>query len=946
MTLYPVGTLVQARSRLWRVDAQEERVLYVSATDDSQQQARLYLPIESVQPGQLPTPDPTFVGYPQAQDLMLRAFRLSMVNSTAPFLSLQRSRAIPVAYQLVPLVMALDQSRVRLLIADDIGLGKTIEAGLILTELMARGLARRVLIVCPAGLREQWREALAYFFHLDTHILSRQHRRALERDLPVGANPWEFHNAFVVSVDYAKTPEIKNQILEVSWDVVVIDEAHQLAKPHQTSADHRVNMDRWELGKALAFSPRVRHLLLLTATPHNGYTDSFASLLRLLNVEAVSGLDHVPLIRRGMAQRHVIQRRRQDVEAWLKGDGEQSAFPNRDQDEVIIRPSQRELDVIQLVQQYGDLVLQHAQSAEARLQALASWTVLHLHKRALSSPEALRRSLRNRRVALEQRLTGLAEEDAGLPSEAARANVLDEEPGEMFDEEELVTRSERVVLGERAALQAELKALDELATQAKKVTAKQDSKLQQLFNNLLRERLRYRSKVILFTRYRDTQEYIDDQIGKSPTYQDVTVITLHGGLNEVQRRERFAQFEAAKKAVLIATDAISEGVNLQHVASQIIHYELPWNPNRLEQRNGRIDRFGQREQDVVIRTLVMDETLDATILKVLVEKSRRIRADYGFSPPYFGDEANILNLISEHGLGLRLAPQQLSLFESLQEEQPEDPFNETLLARIQGESFYGQTDVSLSEVETRLRQVYATQGSPQEVQAFVLSGLNRLGCTVRENKDGTLRLHLAHPDLRLSGLDDELPRATFEPERGLNDSEVEVLDLGHPLVRRLLDVLKREAFQIDAQGESPRYGRTAAIVSPDVAEVTALYTVLVRFATGSQPPQILEDLLTVALPVYGDAALTPAATQHLLQARPASRIMPVADAQEALAEALNRADLSEQMLTKLEQRRAGLSTERQSLQQQLGQDAGWLKGVSDISIGSWDLLAVKILWPA
>jgi SNF2 family DNA or RNA helicase len=199
--------------------------------DDAQVQAKVSLTFEAVKPGQLQPPDAATVGYPQAQKLLLRAFRLSMMHSTAPFLALHRSRVIPVSYQLVPVVMSLQQPRVRLLIADDVGLGKTIEAGLVISELMARGQARRVLVICPASLREQWQDALDRFFHIVSQLFSRQHRRSLERDLPAGINPWEFHNVFIVSVDYAKMPEIKNQLLEVPWDIVVIDEAqHELVK--------------------------------------------------------------------------------------------------------------------------------------------------------------------------------------------------------------------------------------------------------------------------------------------------------------------------------------------------------------------------------------------------------------------------------------------------------------------------------------------------------------------------------------------------------------------------------------------------------------------------------------------------------------------------------------------------------------------------------------------
>ena len=858
MTVYNPGMLVHARRRLWRVDSQQNSVLYLTAVDETTLQTRLYLPLEQVEPGQLPTPDPQIVGSVQSLDLMLRAFRLSMMHSTAPLLALQRSRALPVEYQLVPVVMALGHQKVRLLIADDIGLGKTVEAGLVMSELMARGLARRILVICPANLRDQWKQALDYFFHIEAQILSRTHRRYLEKDLPAGSNLLEFYPVFIVSIDYAKNPDIKSQILEVPWDIILMDEAHQAAKPHQSSPDQRVRMDRWDLAKAVAFSEKVKHLLLLTATPHNGYTDTFASLLRLLNVGAVDGPEHAPRIQRAVARQHVVQRRRQDVEEWLrKANPEHLGFPTRNQAEEYITISAEERQVIEEVNKYGELVLQNASTAQAQIRTLAGWTVLHLHKRALSSPEALRRSLKNRREALQRRLANQIEEDPGLPFDAARANVLDEDAGEQFDENELDDRSDKVVPGDAKALQAEFKALDTLDALAAKVTPARDSKLQHLLRNLLRPRLAQRHKMIIFTRYRDTMEYVAEQIGKSPIYKHVEVVVIHGGLNDTQRREALRRFEQAQDAVLIATDAISEGVNLQYLSSQITHYELAWNPNRLEQRNGRIDRFGQPAEEVWIRTLIMNETLDAAILRVMMEKARRIRQDYGFSPPFFGDEENIFDFIQEHGLGVRLGAQQLSLFgnaDDINNELP-DPYSQQLIDQIRDDSFYGQTDLSFQEISEQMQQVRTTLGSTEEIEQFVRSGLSRLQCSLSNNPDGTLRIRINHPHLRLPGIGEEIAKATFNPKLGLDHQEIDVLDLGHPLVRAMLDLFKREAFQPDEQtgsGLSARYGRTAVMMTRDVEEVTAVCTLLVRYATRTQPAQILEDLQNVAIPVYGE----------------------------------------------------------------------------------------------
>jgi len=952
---YPPGSIIANRNRLWRVDAQMGDVLVATSVDSGHgEQRRFYIPYEDIRPGRLDWPSADVVGSPAAQDLLLRAYRLSLLHGTAPLLSLQRSRVIPKDYQLVPVVMALEMPRVRLLLADDVGLGKTIEAGLIITELLARQMASRLLVIVPASLREQWREALDYFFHVPARIISTRHRREMERELPPGANPWAHYRYLITSVDYAKQPAIKNQILEQVWDIVVIDEAHQVAKPHQSGPHQRVRMDRGELAEALATSPRVRHLLLLTATPHNGYTDSFASLLRMLDVGAVEGPPHAPRIVRPAAARHVCQRRRRDVEVWFQESPERSPFPEREQEEVIVAPSAYEKEAIDAVRAYGERVLASAAAERAQVRALAHWTVLHLHKRALSSPEALRCSLRNRRESLRRRLDALTapEEEGGLSPDVARAVVLDEDPGEWLDEEEAGQRTERAMYGSRAAVEAELAELEEVLARAERVTPRRDSKLQKLLDSTLRDLLARDPRVIIFTRYVDTLNYLEKQVKRDKRYAHATVLTIHGALNERQRREVFRAFERAKVGILIATDAISEGINLQHAAAQVIHYELPWNPNRLEQRNGRVDRFGQRKPVVRIRTMVMDETLDAAILKVLVEKAARIREDYGFSPPYFGDEVTVLDLIRQHEI--RLTPQQVSLFEEWPEREDgelQDPFGEETLRRIREDSFYGQTQISLPEIERRLQETAETVGSPEQIRAFVLSGLNRFGCQVNENADGSLRIVIRNPALQTTSMGEIIERATFDPEWGLDDRDVTVLDLGHSLVRRLIEVVKQSAFRPGGPGAAVHYGRTAYMVTGDVEEVTALFHLLVRYVVQTDPMSIMEEILPVAVPVYGGKPLDAEATRRLLEATPVAEARTEEEVRETLADALALKGLEEILGDAVEQRRRALVAERRRMREQVEQREGaqvaeWLRGIDEVAPGSFDVLTASVYYPA
>ncbi|MEW5956541.1 MAG: helicase-related protein [Chloroflexota bacterium] len=473
--------------------------------------------------------------------------------------------------------------------------------------------------------------------------------------------------------------------------------------------------------------------------------------------------------------------------------------------------------------------------------------------------------------------------------------------------------------------------------------------LGELLDTVLAGRLRQQPKVVVFTRYLDTLDYLAGQIGQDNRYSDTEALTIHGGLNERQRRDVFSAFDRAKKAVLVATDAISEGINLQHSCAQVVHYELPWNPNRLEQRNGRVDRFGQREKTVYIRTMVMDETLDATILKVLVEKADQIRRDYGFSPPYFGDETNIIDLIQQHNISL--APKQLSLFDPFEagpqhSEPVADPFAPETLRRIQDESFYGQTDVSLPEVEQRLRRTAETIGSPEEIQKFVLSGLNRFGCRVVEQANSLFYITITHPALQVASVGTVLEKATFDAEAALDDPALTPLDLGHPLVRRLLELVKQEAFT-----GSEHYGRTAYVVTPDVTEPVALFHLLARYVVNTTPTAIVEELVTVAVPVYAAAALAAGKARQLLQPRLSAQARTELEVQEALDDTLGGDQLPAPFSLAVEARRQELVAERQAMLARLqtrpgAREAEWLQGLADLSPGTFHVLTVTILFPA
>ncbi len=350
----------------------------------------------------------------------------------------------------------------------------------------------------------------------------------------------------------------------------------------------------------------------------------------------------------------------------------------------------------------------------------------------------------------------------------------------------------------------------------------------------------------------------------------------------------------------------------------------------------------------------MDETLDATILKVLVEKAAQIRRDYGFSPPYFGDETSILDLLEQHDV--TLGPKQLT-FEDLaagtSDEPVENPFAEETLERIKGDSFYGQTHISLPEIERRLEETAATVGSPEQIQRFLFSGLNRFGCSVVENADGSWRILITNPALQTASMGEVIERATFDPEWALDDPDVTLLDVGHPLVRRLIEEVKQNAFREKGDRKGCPYGRTAYIVTPDVAEVTALFHLLARYVVHTEPASIVEELLPTALPVYSNqpSIVSRQQASRLLAAQPSAQTRTASEVQEALTDALAIEGLDGLLESAVEDRRRELAAERRRMQDQMqekegSQPAEWLQGIDDLSPGSFDLLTVTVLFPA
>ncbi|MDD2287118.1 MAG: DEAD/DEAH box helicase, partial [Paludibacter sp.] len=388
------------RNRLWRVDEFSDIELYATPINGDYNDKRVFLrDIENIKPAELDKISPELVGDFQAQRMLLHAYQFDLMHGSAPFLSLQRSAVIPYNYQLVPLVLALEKPKTRILIADDVGLGKTIEAGLIISELMQRGKVKRILILTPANLKEQWQEAMEYFFHMESKIISSLSRKEYEKQLPAGANPWQYFQVVIASIDYAKAPEVKHLIQEQPWDLLLVDEVHLCARPHATFRASK-QMKRYELIRDLG--KLIPNVLFLTATPHNGYTDSFASILEILNPKIVTTTSGNTFLNKLAAKYNVCQRNRKKLEDWYKKQKKQSPFPKRVAREVFVdvHESKKLADAFNQVLEYGDRLLVNAQGS-GRKYNIATWVAFHLQKRAISSPYALVKSIENRLATIQ-----------------------------------------------------------------------------------------------------------------------------------------------------------------------------------------------------------------------------------------------------------------------------------------------------------------------------------------------------------------------------------------------------------------------------------------------------------------------------------------------------------------------------------------------------------------
>lgn len=876
MTTYAVGSLVAARGREWVVlpDSTADFLVLrpLGGTDDDV--AGVLPSIEPVEPASFPPPTPEDLGDDASARLLRSALRIGFRSTAGPFRSLGNIAVEPRAYQLVPLLMALRQDTVRLLIADDVGIGKTVEAGLVASELLALGEARALTVLCSPALAEQWAGELRDRFGLEAELVLPSTVRRLERQCIGDESIFERFPLTVVSTDFIKSDRRRNEFLRTCPDLVIVDEAHTCVADGGLGG--RARTQRYDLVRALA-QDAARHLILVTATPHSGKEEAFRNLIGLLDPE-LSYLNLDQARGRELLARHFVQRRRGDIRQYLDED---TPFPSdRHSKEVAyqLSPDYRELfaDVLAYAR---ETVRSSLDDRETRVNW---WSVLALLRALASSPRAAQQTLATRSASLSGE--SAAEADA-----LGRSAVLD-----LVDE---ALESVDITPGGNTAPQSGTPRQRKLRDFLKRVEALEGTKDLKLnvLTSEVKALLADGYAPIVFCRFIDTAEYVAEHLDKA-LGKGAKVACVTGTLppsERVARIDTLAEWEGPR--VLVATDCLSEGVNLQDQFQAVVHYDLAWNPTRHEQREGRVDRFGQPRDIVRAVTLYgKDNHIDGIVLDVLLRKHEAIRRATGVSVPVPNDSDGVLEALIE-GLILRDRDYAQDTLDFEFEQKAADLDREWRSAaerEKQSRTKFAQHTIHPQEVAAEVAEIRASLGTHAEVRAFTRRALESLDSTIRSQPRG----FTASTGLLPSGLMDALPPGrsgmlTFIDDFPVTKGE-HLLQRTDPAVEAIASYVLESALD-QGQPDKSRPARRCAVVRTNaVTTRTMLLLVRYRFhltlpSRSGERTAVAEDVATLAVASRDGLLqwLDPAQVEALVDARPAGNV-PNAEQQIRTALAL------------------------------------------------------------
>lgn len=775
------GSLVAARGREWIVlpESDQQTLRLRPLGGGERDETLIYLPLERqpVQPATFPWPSVAQARNHSASQLLLDALQLKLRSGAGPFRSFGNIAVEPRAYQLVPLLMALKLPTVRLLIADDVGIGKTIEGALIARELLDRGEVQRLAVLCPPHLCEQWQRELAERFHIPAVVVRSNSADRLERDLPPGTSVFHAHPYTVVSLDYIKSERRREAFQRFCPEFVIVDEAHTCTQAGQG------RQQRHQLLKGLA-ADATRHLVLLTATPHSGDDEAFFNLLGLLDPDFTQLKDLPAGQRTDLREelsRHFVQRRRPDIAEWQ----DTSMFPDRKSAEITYKLTGAWGQLFNDVLTYARELVERSEGQGLREQRMNWWAALALLRCISSSPAAAVNALRTRL----QGSLGEAGQTEATSLEEFEAQATDR----VLDGTDDALSTDDIEPGARTEDSQRLEAL--MASAAALAGQQNDPKLAKLQEHvalLLKEGF----QPVAFCRYIATAHYLAAAL--QDKFKSATVKAVTGELTPDEREAAVEQLGEGEVRILVATDCLSEGINLQGLFTAVVHYDLSWNPTRHEQREGRVDRFGQKAREVRSTMLYgEDNPVDGAVLQVILRKAESIRKELGVLVPMPDNEGKLTQALMNAVLlrkGHLNAQSQLDLFG--------EPAKEIDLAwqsakekAKQNRSIFAQRRLKPEDVLPEWRKSAAVLGGEAEVERFVSRAAAQLGAPLQPVKQHfkLLTEHLpatVRERLAAEGLANTL-RIDFHQPAAQGATFVHRT---HPLVSVLADTLLEQAL--------------------------------------------------------------------------------------------------------------------------------------------------------
>jgi SNF2 family DNA or RNA helicase len=726
-----------------------------------------------------------FSANPREVFLALETKRYRYISLYDPLLAVNTSKVEPLPHQIEAVYdKVLKLPRIRFLIADDPGAGKTIMAGLIIKELKIRGLVNRILIVTPGHLKDQWRRELKEKFSENFVIVDRGFMNSL-----YGENPWLKENQIITSIDFAKREEILSSLSAAHFDLIIVDEAHKLSAFKY--GDKVKKSKRYRLGETL--SQIAEHLLFLTATPHRGDAENFRLFLDLLEPGFFATKELLEeSIKRG-DNPLFIRRLKEDLKDF---EGRPLFLPRhvKTLKYSIKKYSSKEVELYNALSRYVEEQYNKALSKDKNRRFI-TFALVILQRRFASSIYALYKSLMRRKKRLESLLEEVKQQRSRFISDFDFEELEELSEEERWAQEELL---ETLSLAEnRRELEREIATLEELIQMAKEIIENEEElKIKELKSVLSRLNEEHPGeKLIIFTESKDTLEYLSKKI-KSWGY---SVTTIHGGMSLEDRIKAEKEFKHETQ-VLVATEAAGEGINLQF-CHLMINYDIPWNPNRLEQRMGRIHRFGQN-REVFIYNLVSEDTREGKVLNKLFEKLEEIRKALGSDKVFdviseVFEGKDLAKLLVDAAVNARTADEILkeidekvdvSYLESLKEK-----LGESLATKFI--NYSGMRELRDKALEHKL--------IPEYTESFFEKAFTLAGGRLHRRRDGFISIESIPYEIKEIAREDEFRRkfgqiisgyrkVTFDKEQSLKNPDAEFLSFGHPLFEAVLEWVERK----------------------------------------------------------------------------------------------------------------------------------------------------------